>query len=203
MITPHRLKKVDDFYSRFFEGAILKDLDKMINQDGLNFVIVSTILGAINLLGSLYLGKRSNHSIKEFIDNFFQEEYKPHAEILSDHFRNNLIHTAYVPRGMGVSRGREDIHLRAKQTPEGTSYIIDSDQLYKDFELALKRYFEEVKQNEELLEKFESRVDKIERYLPEQLKTRFVEVPVPTPSISNATYYPFPIYFEIEKEEVE
>lgn len=201
MITTLRLKKVDDFYSRFFEGAILNDLDKMISVEGLNFVIASTILGAVNLLGSLYLGERSNHSIKEFIDNFFPVEYKPHAEILSDHFRNGLIHTAYVPRGMGVSRGREDIHLRAKQTPEGTSYIIDSDQLYKDFKLAVNKYFNEVKQNEELLQKFEFRLDDIERHFPDQLKKHFVEVPIPTPSISNATYYPYPIYFEIEKEE--
>jgi hypothetical protein len=201
MITPHRLEKVDGFYRRFFEEAILHDLEIMINTEGgLNFVIAASILGATNLLGNLYQGSWSNKSIEAFIIDFFSEEYKEHASILGNFFRNSLVHTAYTPRGSGVSRGRSDIHLRVRLTPEGYSYIIDSDQLYKDFRQAIQNYFKKVKSDEKTLENFESFLDKIERQFPEEIKPRLIEVAVPSPSISNATYYPYPQYFDVRSE---
>jgi len=173
----------------------------MINtEEGLNFVIASSILGATNLLGNLYQGSWSNKSIEAFIKEFFPEEYKEHASILGNFFRNSLVHTAYTPRGSGVSRGRSDIHLRVRLTPEGYSYIIDSDQLYKDFKQAMQNYFEKVKSDEKTLENFESFLDKIERQFPEEIKPRLIEIAVPSPSISNATYYPYPQYFDVGNE---
>lgn len=202
MITPHRLEKVDNFYNRFFKDAILHDLEIMKKtEDGLNFVIASSILNAINLLGNLYQGRRSNNSIELFIREFFPQEYREHASILGNFFRNSLVHTAYTPRGSGVSRGRSDIHLKVKLTPEGYSYVIDSDQLYEDFKQAMSGYFERVKSEEQVLENFESFLDEIERYFPEELKPRFIEPAIATPSISNATYYPYPQYFDIGEEE--
>ncbi|HSX48744.1 MAG TPA: hypothetical protein VLE44_00620 [Candidatus Saccharimonadales bacterium] len=203
MITPHRLKRVDMFYRRFFEEAILHDLEIMSNTEGgLNFVIASSILGATNLLGNLCQGSWSNKSIEAFIKEFFPEEYKEHASILGNFFRNSLVHTAYTPRGSGVSRGRSDIHLRVKLTPDGYSYIIDSDQLHKDFKHAMQNYFKKVKSDEKILENFESFLDKIERQFPEEIKPRLIEIAVPSQSISNATYYPYPQYFDVggEKE---
>lgn len=200
MITPHRLEKVDKFFRRFFEDAILHDLEIMMKvEEGLNFVIASAVLSATNLLGNLYQGRRSNKSIEIFIRDFFPERYKDHASILGDFFRNSLVHTAYTPRGSGVSRRRSDIHLKVKLTPEGYAYVIDSDQLYEDFKQAMSNYFEKVKSDESILEKFESFSDEIEKYFPEELKPHLVELPTPTPSISNATYYPYPQYFDIEK----
>lgn len=202
MITPIRLEKVNKFYKRFFEEAILHDLEIMIKIDeGLNFVIASAILSATNLLGSLYQGHRSNKSIEAFIIDFFPEEYKNHASILGNFFRNSLIHTAYTPRGSGVSRNRSDIHLKVRLTPQGYVYIIDSDQFYGDFKKALLTYFEKVRSDESVLENFESFYDDIERFIPEELKPHLVELPTPTPAISNATYYPYPQYFDIEKKE--
>lgn len=201
MITLHRLERVDIFYRRFFEEAILHDLEIMINTErGLNFVIASLILGATNLLGNLCQGSWSNKSIEAFIKEFFPKEYKEHASILGNFFRNSLVHTAYTPRGSGVSRGRTDIHLRVRLTPEGYSYIIDSDQLYKDFKQAMQNYFKKVKSDEKTLENFESFLDKIEGQFPEEIKPRLMEVTVPSPSISNATYYPYPQYFDIGDE---
>ena len=199
MITPHRLEKVDTFFRRFFDDAILHDLEIMKKTEGgLNFVIAASVLSAINLLGNLYQGHRSNKSIEVFINEFFPDEYNTHASILANFFRNSLVHTAYTPRGSGVSRGRSDIHLKVKLTPEGYSYVIDSDQLYEDFKKAMSEYFGRVKKDEVVLEKFESFLDEIERYFPEELKPRFIEPATPTPSISNATYYPYPQYFEID-----
>ncbi len=201
MITPHRLEKVDGFYRRFFEEAILHDLEIMINTEGgLNFVIASSVLSATNLLGNLYQGSWSNKSIEAFIRDFFPEEYKEHSSILGNFFRNSLVHTDYTPRGSGVSRGRSDIHLKVRLTPEGYSYIIDSDQLYKDFKQAMQNYFKKVKSDEKTLENFESFLDKIERQFPEEIKPQLIELAVPTPSISNATYYPYPQYFDISEE---
>lgn len=202
MITPHRLEKVDKFYSRFFEDAILHDLEIMVKTgEGLNFVIASAVLSATNLLGNLYQGRRSNHSIEVFITSFFPAEYKTHASILGNLFRNSLVHTAYTPRGSGVSRGRSDIHLKVRLTPEGYAYVIDSDQLYEDFKSAMSDYFEKVKTDEKFLENFEIVLDEIERYFPEELRPRFIESSMATPSISNATYYPYPQFFDIGEEE--
>lgn len=198
MITPHRLERVDRFYRRFFEDAILHDLEIMIKvEEGLNFVIASSILSATNLLSNLYQGSWSNKSIEAFIRGFFPEKYKDHASILGNFFRNSLVHTAYTPRGSGVSRGRSDIHLKVKLTPEGYAYVIDSDQLYEDFKQSMQNYFDKVKSDEKLLENFESFLDKIERQFPEEIKPRLVELASSTPSISNATYYPYPQYFDI------
>jgi len=47
---------------------------------------------------------------------------------------------------------------------------------------------------------FESFVDEVERYFPEELKPRLIEPAIPTPSILKATHYPYPQYFEIEEE---
>lgn len=199
MITPYRLEKVDKFFRRFFEDAILHDLEIMLKvESGLNFVIASAILSATNLLGNLYQGRKSNKSIEIFISDFFPEKYKGHASIIGNFFRNSLIHTAYTPRGSGVSRERSDIHLKVKVTPDGYSYVIDSDQLYEDFKQAMRGYFEKVKSDENILENFESFLDDIERYSQNELKPRLVELPTPSPSISNATYYPYPQYFDIE-----
>lgn len=201
MITPHRLERIDKFYRRFFEDAILHDLEIMKEvEGGLNFVIASTVLSATNLLGNLYQGRRLNNSIEVFINEFFPPEYKEHASILGNFFRNSLVHTAYVPRGFGVSRGRSDIHLKVRLTPEGYAYVLDSDQLYEDFKQAMASYFGKVKIDEEILEKFESFLDEIERQFPDEIKPRLVELSGPTPSISNATYYPYPQYFDIGEE---
>jgi len=201
MITPYRLEKVDRLFRRFFEDAILHDLEIMKKvKEGLNFVIASAVLSATNLLGNLYQGRRSNNSIELFIREFFPQEYREHASILGNFFRNSLVHTAYTPRGSGVSRGRSDIHLKVKLTPEGYSYVIDSDQLYEDFKQAMSEYFKKVKSDEKILENFEVCLDEIERYFPEELKPRFIEPAIPTPSISNATYYPYPQYFDIDEE---
>lgn len=201
MITPYRLEKVDRFFRRFFKDAILHDLEIMMKvEGGLNFVIASAVLSASNLLGNLYQGRRSNKSIEIFIRDFFPKIYKDHASILGNFFRNSLVHTAYTPRGSGVSRGRSDIHLKVKLTPEGYAYVLDSDQLYEDFKQAMSDYFEKVKSDENILENFESFLDEIERYFPEELKPRFIEPAIRTPSISNATYYPYPQYFDIGEE---
>lgn len=201
MITPHRLENVDNFFRRFFEDAILHDLEIMMEvEKGLNFVIATAVLSATNLLGNLYQGRRSNKSIEVFIREFFPQEYREHASILGNFFRNSLVHTAYTPRGSGVSRGRSDIHLKVRLTPEGYAYIIDSDQLYEDFKQAMSNYFEKVKSDESVLENFEAFLDLIKRYFPEELKPRFIEPAIATPSISNATYYPYPQYFDIGEE---
>ena len=201
MITPYRLEKVTNFYTRFFEDAILHDLDIMLKvETGLNFVMVSSILSASNLLGNLYLGERSNKAIEIFLRDFFPDRYKEHATIIGDFFRNSLVHTDYTPRGSGISRGRSDIHLKVKSTREGYSYVIDSDELYKDFRIALDKYFERAKTEEGILENFERFMDSIERKFPEEIKPYLKEILTPTPSISNTTYYPFPIYYDIVGE---
>ncbi len=198
MITEQRLQKVEDFYNRFFKNAILNDLEIMIaTSEGLNFVIVSTILSATNLLGNLYQGKQSNKSIEVFIKDFYPEEYCSHISIIGNLFRNSLVHTAYTPRGSGVSRGRSDIHLTVKLTPDGYSYVIDSDELYKDFKQAMSKYFVKVKTEETMLEKFEAFLDDIERRFPKEIEPHLIERPSPSASISNATYYPYPQYFDV------
>lgn len=202
MITPHRLEKVDNFFSRFFEDAILHDLEIMKDvEEGLNFVIVVAVLNAVNLLGNLFLGEISNNAIEAFINEFFPSKYKTHAPTLAKFFRNSLIHVAYTPRGTGVSRRRPDLHLKVRLTPEGYAYIIDSDELYDDFKEALASYKEKVKQDEPTLEKFETFLDKIEGHFFEDLKPRFKEDTTKTAMISNATYCPYPQYFDIEEEE--
>ena len=184
MITLHRLEKVAEFYKRFFEEAILHDLKIMVKiNEGLNFVIASTILSATNLLGNLYQGHRSNKSIEVFIREFFPAEYSNHTTVLGNFFRNSLVHTAYTPRGSGVSRNRSEIHLKVKLTPEGYVYMIDSDQFYEDFIKALETYFEKVKLDESTLENFESFLDDIERLFPEEIKPYLVELPSPSPAI--------------------
>lgn len=203
MITPGRLERVNDFYKRFFEQAIIHDLEIMTKTDeGLNFVITSAILSATNLLGNLYQGRRSNKSIEVFIRDFFPENYKEHTAIIGNFFRNSLVHTAYTPRGSGVSRNRSDIHLRVRLTPDGYAYVIDSDHLYRDFKHAMTDYFSKVRTDEKLLENFETCLDAIERHFPEEIKPRLIEIASPSPSIANATYYPYPQYFEVVNDEL-
>ena len=111
-----------------------------------------------------------------------------------------MVHTDYTPRGSGISRKRSDIHLKVRLTPEGYSYIIDSDQLYKDFNQAMQDFFKKVRSDEKTLENFESFLDKIERQFPEEIKPRLIELAIPSLSISNATYYPYPQYFNVGDE---
>lgn len=197
MITPNRIEEVDNFYRRFFEDAILHDLKIMTStREGLNLIITSAILSATNLLGNLCEGNSSNKSLEAFIRDYFPTKYREHASIIGGFFRNSLVHTAYAPRGAGISRGRSDLHLTVKNTVDGYAYVIDSDQLYEDFRLAVKNYFEKVKSDESLLEKFESYLDKLERQFPHELEPHLTSLGSASASISNATYYPYPIRFD-------
>ena len=201
MLTPNRLEKVEHFYKRFLEDAILHDLEIMVKHEGgLNFQIASAIITASDLLGKLYLGEKSNHAIEVFIKEFFPVEYENHATIIGDFFRNGLVHVAYTPRGTGVSRGRPELHLKVRQTPEGYAYLIDSDKFYEDFKTALSEYFERVKQDEKVLENFETFLGQIERTFFEELKPKFKESTEHTAAISNATYYPYPVHFDLDED---
>lgn len=125
---------------------------------GANFGGTALICSYIDSMGKFYLGitedKQSEMRFTEFMNDFFDSEYKDFSKFIYTDYRCGLLHQFFPKKGAGVIRGKDNREYHLKLHKDTEIIPINLTVFYEDFQLAVKKYYEKLKIDAKLQDNF-------------------------------------------------
>jgi hypothetical protein len=139
-------------YRRHFDSIYLAGIPRLLNDDGAFLSFIAVVTGTEALAGLRAPSKLNGERFREFVTDYFPDEYRPHVEKLWD-LRNAVVH-CFHPGPFALTHHASWAHLKL----QGEAIVLNAEDFYAALLIASKRYFVALEGSPELQRSFLKRI---------------------------------------------
>jgi len=156
-------EKIKFYFKKYIFEWLFNDISINLTHQS-NFGAFTLICCAIDAFGGLYLGcrKTSRDTFKGFVRKYFSKECSNYIDDIWTDFRCGFVHYLAPKSQYGIIRGSENPYFQKikKQYSdrEEERLVINLDLFWQDFQEAIRKYYNELLEDEGLKRNFFSRI---------------------------------------------
>jgi hypothetical protein len=139
-------------YRRYFDSVYIAGIPRLLNDDGAFLSFIAVVTGTEALAGLRAPSKPNGNRFREFVTDYYPEEYRPYVEKLWE-LRNAVVH-CFHPGPFALTHHASWAHLKLQEE----AIVLNAEDFYAALLFASKRYFSALEGSAEMQRSFLKRI---------------------------------------------